>query len=324
MMKKIYSIVFFLALVLSYAYGQQEPIYSQYMINPFVVNPAVSSTEDYIDFQSGYRSQWGNFDGGPRTIYLSGHATINKPFYHMHYKAEHKNWHGIGFQLMDDRIGPFHRNTFLVAYSYNIGLFGRTRLSIGAFAGVKQMQTNQGYWENIPDDSDFLFRDNISTGVKPEVQFGASMYSKDYYVNLSTQNLIGNKDLTPGSTEGSATEKFRIHTYLSAGKRFYINSNLFLTPSTMIRYTPTAPISFDLNGKLEMENQFWGGMSLRKLEALNVFVGMLIQKKVELTYAYEAGLGQLSSYHSGTHEIIIGLRLEHPQTVLNPSSFWEK
>lgn len=323
-MKKIYSTIVFLSLVLSYTYGQQEPIYSQYMINPFVINPAISSTEDYIDLQSGYRSQWTNFDGGPRSIYLSGHATIGKPFYHRHYKSEHKNWHGIGVQLMDDRVGPFHRNTFLLAYSYNIGLFGRTRLAVGAFAGLKQSQANQGYWENIPDETDMLFRDNYSTGMKPELQFGASMYSADYYINFSTQNLIGNKSMSPGSAEDLKTEKFRIHAFLSAGKKFYVNPKTSITPSTMIRYTPLAPISFDLNGKLEVENQYWGGLSLRKLEAFNVFVGMLIKKKMELTYAYEIGLGQLSKYNSGTHEIIIGLRLQHPQTVLNPSSFWEK
>jgi hypothetical protein len=51
--------------------GQQRPQYTQHMINPFLVNPAVSGTEDYTDIRAGYRKQWVGFDGSPRTMYLS-------------------------------------------------------------------------------------------------------------------------------------------------------------------------------------------------------------------------------------------------------------
>ena len=51
---------FFTLLALWVAAGasaQQRAQYSQYMLNPFVLNPAVAGLEDFIDVRMGYRAQ---------------------------------------------------------------------------------------------------------------------------------------------------------------------------------------------------------------------------------------------------------------------------
>ncbi len=172
-------------LTLGIAFAQQEQQYSQYLINPFTINPAIASTEDYIDIQTGYRSQWSSLEGAPTTAYVTAYRTFGKPFYHMHYKAEHKSWHGVGLHAFDDKTGAIHRNSFLVAYSYNIGLFKNTRLSMGSFLGVKQLKTDADFWKNIDDNTDLLFAQDLSSGVKPELQLGAVMYSESIFCNNS-------------------------------------------------------------------------------------------------------------------------------------------
>jgi type IX secretion system PorP/SprF family membrane protein len=59
--------------------AQQNPQYSQYMMNTYLINPAVVGIEDYTDIKVGYRNQWTNFEGAPTTYYLTAHFALDKP-----------------------------------------------------------------------------------------------------------------------------------------------------------------------------------------------------------------------------------------------------
>ena len=60
------------------ASAQQRPQYSQYMMNNYLLNPAVTGVEDFLDFKAGMRRQWVGLEGAPITYYASAHAAIGK------------------------------------------------------------------------------------------------------------------------------------------------------------------------------------------------------------------------------------------------------
>ena len=60
------------------ALAQQKPQYSQYMLNGFVLNPAIAGIEDYTDIKLCYRNQWTDFPGSPKTFSFSAHTSIGK------------------------------------------------------------------------------------------------------------------------------------------------------------------------------------------------------------------------------------------------------
>ena len=322
-MKKCTFLVIVLVTIFRWGYGQQEPIYSQYIINPFTINPAVAATEDYYDLQMGYRSQWARLSGAPRSVYLSGHGTINKPFYHQHYKAEKRNWHGVGFQLLDDRLGPQQRNTVLLAYSYNMKLAPKTRLSVGTFVGFKSFKVNASHWENLDDPTDAVFNADLTTGLVPEVQFGAVLYNEDdYFVDVSIQNLTGGNRAFREVDLNFADADYKVHSYFSAGKTFRAFKEVYITPSTLVRYVPGISLSADINAKFDVFDDYWAGVSVRTTKAFNVFAGLNLVDKFDLTFAYEYDTNILNQVQSGTFEIIVGLRLQHPRVIMNPQ-FWD-
>ena len=301
--------------------GQQEQQYSQYLINPFTINPAVSSTEDYIDVQSGYRAQWNGLEGSPKTAYATAYKTLGKPFYHLHHAHEHKNWHGIGMHIYNDQTGPIQRNALLLAYSYNMPLFKKTRLSFGSFMGIKRLKTNSDYWKDIEDNTDILFSQDQSSGVKPEIQLGAVMYSENYFFTLAAHNLVA-KNIKFSSTEAQGIKDYKTHLFLSGGYIFRTSEKVKITPSVLMKYVVNAPISLDLNMKIDHNSKYWYGTSARIKESVNIFAGVRLKSLIDITYAFEWSLSKLNSHNSGTHEIILGLRLKHPNIVLDPSRYW--
>lgn len=323
MKKLLFSI--FLSFCILQIQAQQEQQYSQYIINPFTINPAIAGTEDFIDMQLGYRTQWTGFEGAPKTAYLTGHGTIGKTSHHQyHSKADHKNWHGIGFQYFNDRTGPLHRDAFLLAYAYNMGISKKTRLSVGTYVGFRQMRTDQSYWENIDDQTDNLFSSDLNTGLQPDLQFGAALYNPKYFVYLSAINILGNRmsfELPEDQTQGNDAA-YQRHFFLSGGLKLKAGYDVTFTPAVLVKYALQSPASLDLSLKVDHDNKYWYGASFRAIESFNVFAGLNIAQRIDVSYAYEWTVTKISGYNYGTHEIIVGLRIRHPKNVICPSKYW--
>lgn len=65
-MKKL-SILLFFSLLASVAVAQQKALYSQYMANYYLLNPAVAGYSKNLNFKMGYRNQWAGFEDAPST-----------------------------------------------------------------------------------------------------------------------------------------------------------------------------------------------------------------------------------------------------------------
>ena len=62
----------------SFAEAQQVPLYSQYMMNGFLLNPAVAGSEGYTAVNLTVREQWLGLKDAPKTQALSGQTRMLK------------------------------------------------------------------------------------------------------------------------------------------------------------------------------------------------------------------------------------------------------
>src|ERR1700759_5276110 len=61
--------------------AQQRPHYTQYILNNYILNPALSGIENYTDVKLSSRDQWVGLKGAPKTMYFSIQAPIGKHDY---------------------------------------------------------------------------------------------------------------------------------------------------------------------------------------------------------------------------------------------------
>ena len=67
--------------------AQQLPLYSQYLMNGFMINPAMAGYDGYTAFNLTYRQQWLGFAEAPRTysasfqsrLYRKSHKIVSNP-----------------------------------------------------------------------------------------------------------------------------------------------------------------------------------------------------------------------------------------------------
>ena len=58
--------------------AQQKPHYTQYVLNNYILNPALSGIENYTDIKISHRHQWAGLTDAPVTTYLSIQGPLGK------------------------------------------------------------------------------------------------------------------------------------------------------------------------------------------------------------------------------------------------------
>ncbi len=130
--------------------AQQMPLYSQYVMNAFMINPAIAGSDGYTSFNLTARQQWVGFKDAPSTQSFSFQTRIlrksyvikNKSINNRSLKPSSKGRVGLGGFLYNDRNGAIDRTGLQLAYAYHI-FVGETQLSFGLSAGIFQFRVRE-------------------------------------------------------------------------------------------------------------------------------------------------------------------------------------
>jgi type IX secretion system PorP/SprF family membrane protein len=311
------------------AIGQQRPHYSQYILNNYILNPALSGIENYTDVKLSMRDQWVGLDGAPQTYYLSVHGPIGKNDYRTtstSYRVPGENprgkayWetytaaephHGAGLTIINDKTGLYNRFTANATYAYHLGLSARTNLSAGFAAGISRISYDRSK-AKLVDPSDPLVIQNATeiNRIRPDLSFGLWLYSADYFIGVSGQQIIPQK-VKFSDDANFAGSRLIPHIFATAGYRFLVNDDINAIPSVMVKYvsgTPTTP-QFDINIKMQYRDLLWAGASYRLKDGYAAMVGLNVGNTFNVGYSYDFTTTRLNTVSRGTHELIIGFLL---------------
>ena len=333
---------FALLFFLKDAAAQQRPQYTQYVLNNYILNPALSGIENYTDVKLSARDQWVGIDGAPKTMYFSIQGPIGKkdfkttatsfqvPGENPRGEAYWENYtasaphHGLGLTIVNDRTGNFNHLTAAASYAYHVGLSVRTNLAAGFSLGVSK-------FSRLIDKSDFgggVTTHPAQTGngtmfrMKPDLAAGLWLYNAAYFVGLSVQQILPQRvDFTDDNSYGG---KLLPHFFATAGYRFMLNEEVNVLPSVMIKYvsaTPTTP-QFDVNIKVQYLDLFWLGSSYRWKDSYAAMIGLNVSNTFNLGYSYDRTISPLSAASKGTHEIILGFLLGNTYGDTCPKNVW--
>lgn len=321
-MKKV--ILAILLPMMLHSFAQQQPQYSQYMLNQYSQNPAVGGTEDYAPISISYRRQWLGMSKAPSSFYLSGHTPVGKVLgdYSKAHLNKVPNYHGLGGLAYSDRSGPTRQHSINVSYAYNMKITSSFRLSSGISLGVKNFSINNAEIE-FHDEGDPTAESAGINTFSPDASLGFWGYTNMYYVGLSIHHLFNNKlDNTLESIDREYSSRLNRHFFLSSGIQLPINESVVFVPSFMLKYVTPAPISIDFNAKFLFYDQYWVGATVRTRDGIGAFAGINFAKSWALGYSYEYTTSKLRPYQAGSHEILVTYKLPLPGSVICPSKFW--
>ncbi len=300
--KGLFVVLFFLYLGSTKA--QQHPMYSQYMFNMLNINPAFAGSAGVAQVTTLYRNQWIDMPGAPQNTSV----TFDMP-------VDEKKI-GFGVQLFDERLGIERSTGFNLIYAFKIPVSERGTLSMGLQAGILNYRAN---YTNVVtfQGNDPAFYQNIN-GILPSAAAGIFYNTDKFYIGFSTPALLKTKISNQGVADVSSATGTDLHLFLSSGYNFDLSENVVLKPSFLVKAVSGAPLEYDLNLNVWMQNIFGVGISYRTGDAIVGIAQLKLGERLNFGYAYDKTFTNLGSYSRGSHELM--LRLEIGRHTENVSS----
>ena len=296
--KIVVSILFVLSIIQMQA--QQLPQYTQYMLNDFVLNPAVAGRSNYWNCVSDNRYQWVGITDAPRTYILS-----------MHCPLEGMNM-GIGANLYTDIVGPTRRVGFQAAYSYHLKLNSTFKLNLGLSGGMLQYSIdgskitfNSGYDPVTPG----IYKSHLT----PDFGAGVYLHSEKLYLGLSVPQMFS-AEIKFKDQVNTGLSRIKPHIYLLAGYRLNIGQDFIFEPSVLVKYVTPAPVKVDVGARLSYRNKMWIGANYRTNDAVTALVGCMYNNWLSFGYSYDYTITTLQQFTTGTHELMLGVRFSKPKS----------
>jgi len=285
-------IIISLFLYASASFGQQKSVLSQYRYNQLVINPGYAGHKNDLTLNLLHRNQWVNLEGAPVTNIASIHTGI---------KDKHS---GFGLTFIEESIGVHQSFSLYGAYSFKVQ-FKTGVLAAGIQGGFSQLNSNFDEL-NLKSQSDVVFS-TFQNSMNPNFGLGLFYSSRKGFIGLSSPYVIENRVLRTGNGLSDAQEAR--YYFLTGGYLFPVNKDFIFYPSALFRVQENAPVGFDLNANVILQDVLNVGMSYRSGDAVSMMCSLTVDEHFTFGYAYDYTLSNISNYTNDTHELMLIYRI---------------
>jgi len=299
-------------------HAQQVPMYSQYTMNGFLVNPSFAGRDGYTSVNLTVREQWTGLEQSPSTYALSFQTRILRNSYISKSTSVKKKLIrptkggqvGIGAYVFNDKNGIMRRTGGQAAYSYNIPLSDASdenprNLSFGLAMIAYQYSMD---FDGLVYDHDDPYLNNYDRSVFiPDFNFGVSYSTSKFYAGFAMTNLLrGSVRFSDGNNDESGELG---HYFLTGGVKIPLAANWLIEPSAFIKSSDMLfkAIQMDITSRVYYRNDYWLGLSWRTRDALIALLGLRYDR-FYIAYAYDFTLTEMRRQGLGTHELTLAVQ----------------
>ena len=291
-------LLFFLLITLKGS-AQQDPIFTQYMYNNQIINPAYAGMWEKIGFTALVRKQWAGIHRAPLTEAISIHSPLGG-------RAV-----GMGLNIINDNYGREKRLSILADYAFEVALTPRRRLRLGLKFGFVNYKNPLTDYKLYPDgEYDRAFAEDIDLSFLPNFGVGAFLYEDNYYIGLSIPKIVEN-DFQDNYHNYATKAEIRT-AYLNMGYvfQFYALNKIIFKPTLLIRASMNEPIQFDIAANIMLRDKLWLGIMLRSGNAVCATTQWMMSNNLRIGFAMDITYNEIFPYQMGTYEFTIGYDID--------------
>jgi len=273
-------------------FAQQDAQYTQYMYNTININPAYAGSRGVMSVFGLHRTQWVGLDGAPTTNTFS----LNTPIRNSNL--------GVGFSLVNDRIGPTSDNTISADISYTIPMNEVYKLSFGvkASGNIFNLDTDKLDPSNPIDPN----LQNFNNEFSPNFGAGVYLHSDKLYLGLSVPNFM--QDSKYNDNEVAVFQE-RMNFYFIGGYVFDVSQSIKFKPAVLTKMVAGSPLQVDASANFLFFDKFMLGGAYRWDAAVSALAGFQVTDGLFIGYSYDMETTQLRRYNSGSHEVFLRFEL---------------
>ena len=314
-------ILFILSIaVTQFNWAQQESQFLNIINNPFIVNPAAGGLTGVMQFEAISRTQWTGYNGGPKTMLLTGSSQIktgsksalsefntkDEMLFANPKNTTGKFKHIVGGKVMNDAIGPFGKTSVHGSYAFHMPFSKDINFGAGLGLGWGNFRINEDRVV-LYDANDQLYSNFLGTSSAQnyfDVNAGFVFYNERFFGGVSISQALNNNVVF---NEVTTQSKYNRHYFLVAKYKFDVNEDFGIEPGLVGKFAESSPVSFDIGMRVLYHDAAWFGLQYRTSNSFILQAGANIIKNLYVSYGYEISSGVIRTSQNGTHEIQLGI-----------------
>ena len=305
------------------AEAQISPLSDQYLINPFMANPAIAGTERYMPLRLTTKQQWIGLNKAPSMQSITLHRRIRASkmrFTPRGFINRGKNSFGkvgIGGGVFNYSYGAISHTGVSLTYAYH-AFVGNGRLAFGLSPVMFQYSLNKTGFI-LPDgtNTDPLVANNPSESlIFLDANAGMHYYDENGYAGFSVIQLL-NSGVQFGQLSFDSDDQMSLNPdlartmYAYYGTYLNFSRDFMLEPSLWAKYNMESGLRFDVNAVFHLQDIFLAGLSYRFQESVGVIAGVRLDN-LQIRYMFEAPFGSKVPNRYTSHQIMINFNLGEP------------
>lgn len=291
-------IIFAQAAICLVASAQQTTMWDHYLVHQYLINPAaagLNGTNVFVD----YRKQWAGFAGAPETQLIAVDGNILR------------EQMGLGITVTNDQVNVLGRTGIQGAYAYRVKLGEQHFMRFGLSAGLNQNRIM--FDKVIAEDQSELQIFNANQNASTFDAGAGFMYSiQRFQLGFAVAHLFSGKYFYENNylSNSLSFENVR-HFMANAQYRFDIKKGKWgIMPSVMVRTVQGMPLVYDGGVTGFYKKDAWINFRYGHQIGYTAGFGGVIAKNITAGYAYTYSAKGMAGYNQGSHDIIIGIRIQ--------------
>jgi type IX secretion system PorP/SprF family membrane protein len=296
----------FLLLVLMAACGlasaQDEAIFSHYLINPVLINPAASGFGDVYQLQLNARAQWSGFADAPQTYAAQYNGPLGNNF-------------GLGFGVLTETAAQINRTRAHLNYAFRFDVGDYVKLSAGFSADYQRIRLDNAVAGSVFfQEGDRVIADFMDGQGVFDASIGLfSSINDNTQIGLAFTDLVRSR---VSAIEENDESLLKYYLFFASHRIDVEDLNFIMEPSILVRRIRDVPSQVDINLKASfLDEVLTTGLSYRSLGSLGFLLGLRMPPPKEnksnlffhFYYSYDLFFQQFQRYNDGSHEVTVAL-----------------
>jgi type IX secretion system PorP/SprF family membrane protein len=295
------TLLVLLVLCTSTLLAQDQANFTQFYLNPYILNSSYAGIDGKTSLSVLYRRQWMDIEGGPAITNFSLHTPINPRL-------------STGVSVTNDKRGLLSSTTLLISLGYNIELNENSFVRFGISAGGAW---NTVDWQKLDGFTDDKLAKLLDNHASLAGNSGISYHTKTFHMGVSIPGIF---QPSVSSEDGFTVSEIKPFQSLivHGSNRFYFADNKHVfEPYIIYRLNSDLPSQYEVAGVLHLNHLIWLGGSFKQDFGISALGGIKLKNSLAIGGSYSMANSGDNELNSPTFEISLNMLLgEHKKNTL--------
>lgn len=285
-----------LALVfcVSFAKAQDQSNFTQFYLNPYLINPSYVGIDGQTALSIIYRKQWMTIEGAPAVANFNLQTPLGS-------RA------GFGLSVTNDARGLLNNSAALLTFGFNVPLAEHAFIRFGISGGGTWNTLDMAKLEALNGDPSLgnILENNASiTG-----NAGISFHINTFQLGASMPNMFAPSYISEDEFNITEIEPFQSLIFNASNRFYFADDKHIFEPYALYRMNGDLPPQFEVAGILHLSHIIWLGGSYKQDFGISGLAGVKLQNMLAIGASYSLQNSGINELNSPSFEVSINLLL---------------